>query len=178
MSQLLGPAPTGRTGTGTHIGSNFWKFYLTRTGFTLGESFSLVKVFRLFRLEWIFLVFRVWTQYIDVEHLIYWQGQRVCDALLDIEIDIVGGWKCLHIMGFFNLLHLFGRTQVLTVEHAQVSIEILYKPPVKSLELIFNWGPCWNLPLFCLSLNMQALFNMFNIVVFKLFSHGRFCFTC
>jgi hypothetical protein len=83
-------------------------------------------------------VFRVWTQYIDVEHLIYWQGQRVCDALLDIEIDIVGGWKSLHIMGFFNLLHLFGRTQVLTVEHAQVSIEIQYEPPVKSPELIFN----------------------------------------
>ncbi len=81
-----------------------------------------------------FFVFRVWTQYIDVEHLIYWRGQRVCDALL----DIVGGWKCLHITGFFNLLHLFGRTQVLTVEHAQVSIEIFYEPPVKSLELIFN----------------------------------------
>ncbi len=36
------------------IGSNFWKFYLTKTGFTLGESVSLVNVFRLFRLEWIF----------------------------------------------------------------------------------------------------------------------------
>jgi hypothetical protein len=33
-----------------HIGSNFWKFYLIKTGFTLGEPFSLVKVFRLFRL--------------------------------------------------------------------------------------------------------------------------------
>jgi hypothetical protein len=43
------------------IGSNFWKFYLIRIGFTLGEPVSLVKVFRLFRLEWIFLVFRVWT---------------------------------------------------------------------------------------------------------------------
>ncbi len=93
-----------------------------------------MKVFRLFRLEWIFLVFRVWIQYIDVENLIYWQGQCVCDALL----DKVGGWKCLHIMGFFNLLHLFGSTQVLTVEHVQVSIEIFYKPPVKRLELIFN----------------------------------------
>ncbi len=28
-----------------------------------------------------FLVFRVWTQSVDVQHLIYWQGQRVCDAL-------------------------------------------------------------------------------------------------
>ncbi len=44
------------------IGSSFWKFYLIRTNFTLGELVSLVKVFRLFRLEWIFLVFRVWTQ--------------------------------------------------------------------------------------------------------------------
>jgi len=36
------------------IGSNFWKFYLIRIGFTLGELVSLVKVFRLFRLERIF----------------------------------------------------------------------------------------------------------------------------
>jgi hypothetical protein len=32
------------------IGSNFGKFYLIRTDFTLGESVSLMKVFRLFRL--------------------------------------------------------------------------------------------------------------------------------
>jgi hypothetical protein len=44
------------------IGSNFWKFYLIRTSFTLGELVSLVKVFGLFRLEGIVLVFRVWTQ--------------------------------------------------------------------------------------------------------------------
>jgi hypothetical protein len=30
------------------IGSNFWKFYIIRTSFTLGEPVSLVKVFRLF----------------------------------------------------------------------------------------------------------------------------------
>jgi hypothetical protein len=60
--------------------SNFWKFFLIRTSFTLGEPVSLVKVFRLFRVECIFLVFRVWTQYVDVQHLIYWQGQRVSDA--------------------------------------------------------------------------------------------------
>jgi hypothetical protein len=41
---------------------NFWKFYLIRTSFTLGELVSLVKVFRLFRLERFVLVFRVWTQ--------------------------------------------------------------------------------------------------------------------
>jgi hypothetical protein len=34
-----------------HIGSNFRKFYLIRTGFTLGEPVSLVKVFRLVRLD-------------------------------------------------------------------------------------------------------------------------------
>ncbi len=33
------------------IGSNYWKFYLIKTSFTLGEWVSLVKVFRLFRLE-------------------------------------------------------------------------------------------------------------------------------
>jgi hypothetical protein len=46
----------------TLIRSNFWKFYLIRTGFTLSESVSLLKMFRMFKLEWIFLVFRVWTQ--------------------------------------------------------------------------------------------------------------------
>jgi hypothetical protein len=52
------------------IGSNFWKFYLIRTSFiTLGEPVSLVKMFRLFRLEWILLVFRAWTQSVDVQHL-------------------------------------------------------------------------------------------------------------
>jgi len=66
-----------------HIGSNFWKFYIIRTDFTSGELVFLVKVFGLFRLEWIFLVFGVWTQYIDVHHLIYWQYHRVCDALLN-----------------------------------------------------------------------------------------------
>jgi hypothetical protein len=51
------------------IGSNFWKFYLIRTGFTLGEPVSLVKVFRLFRSKQIFLVqsvdivFRCTTSY-------------------------------------------------------------------------------------------------------------------
>jgi hypothetical protein len=44
------------------IGSNFWKFYLIRTGFTLGELVFLVKVFRLFRSGPILLVFRAWTQ--------------------------------------------------------------------------------------------------------------------
>jgi hypothetical protein len=46
------------------------------------NQFFYMKVFRLFRLELIFSVFsRVSTQYVDVQHLIYWQGQRVCDAL-------------------------------------------------------------------------------------------------
>jgi hypothetical protein len=41
---------------------NFWKSYLIRISFTLGEVVSLVKVYRLFGLEWTVLVFRVWTQ--------------------------------------------------------------------------------------------------------------------
>jgi hypothetical protein len=69
-------------GPGCHTGSKFWKLYLIRTNLTLLELVSLVKsVFKLFKLEWIVLVFRVWTQYVDVQHLMYWQGQRVCDAL-------------------------------------------------------------------------------------------------
>ncbi len=63
------------------IESNFWKFYLIKIGFKLHEPVSLVIVFRPFKLEWIFWVFQVWTQLVDVQHLIYWQGQRVCDAL-------------------------------------------------------------------------------------------------
>ncbi len=38
------------------IGSNVWKFYLIRTRFALCELVSLVKVFRLVRLELIFFV--------------------------------------------------------------------------------------------------------------------------
>jgi hypothetical protein len=41
------------------IGSKFWKFYLIRTSFTSGELVSLVKEFKLFRLERIVLVLRV-----------------------------------------------------------------------------------------------------------------------
>jgi hypothetical protein len=67
-----------------HIGSNFWKFYFIRISFTLSEPVFLVEVFRLFRLEQIVLMFRVWTQQVDVQHFIYWQGQHVCDALFHI----------------------------------------------------------------------------------------------
>jgi hypothetical protein len=49
---LLGPAPTGTRDY--RFRSNFWKFYLIKTGFTLGEPVSLVKVFRLFILEQMF----------------------------------------------------------------------------------------------------------------------------
>ncbi len=75
---LLGPVP--HRNRDYPIGSDFWKFYLNRTCFTLSEPVSLVKVFRLVRLEWIVLVFRVWTQQVDVQHLIYWQGECVQHA--------------------------------------------------------------------------------------------------
>jgi hypothetical protein len=32
---------------------DIWKFYLIRTGFTLGELVSLVKVFRVFRMDFL-----------------------------------------------------------------------------------------------------------------------------
>ncbi len=51
---VFGPCPHRERVYG--IGSNFGKFYLIRTNFTFGELVSLVKVFRLFRLEWIFFV--------------------------------------------------------------------------------------------------------------------------
>jgi hypothetical protein len=53
---FIGPCP--HRDTDYRIGSNFWKFYLIRTG----ELGFLVKVFRLFRSERSFLVFRVCTQ--------------------------------------------------------------------------------------------------------------------
>jgi len=74
------------------LGSGTLAFDPTFGSFTFLESVScnvvsLVKVFRLFRLEWIVLVFRVWTQEVDVQHLIYWQGQPVCDALLNLTLQ-------------------------------------------------------------------------------------------
>jgi hypothetical protein len=59
---VIGPCLCG--GRDYRIGSNFGKFYLIRTSFTLGDPVSLVKVFRLFRLERIFfgVQLRVWTQ--------------------------------------------------------------------------------------------------------------------
>jgi hypothetical protein len=49
---FIGPCPH-RT-RDYHIGSNLWKFYVVRTGFILDKQVFWVKVFRLFRLEWIF----------------------------------------------------------------------------------------------------------------------------
>jgi hypothetical protein len=80
---VIGPCPHRDRDYG--IGSNFWKFYLIKTSFILVELVFFVKVFRLFRLAWIVLVFRLWTQEIEVQHLIYWQGQCVWDALFCVE---------------------------------------------------------------------------------------------
>jgi len=60
LGMFVGPCP--HRDSNYPIGSNFWKFYLIKISFTLHEPVSLVKVFRLFQLEQIFLVFRVWTQ--------------------------------------------------------------------------------------------------------------------
>ncbi len=67
LGMFVGPCP--HRDRNYHIESNFWKFYLIKIGFTLHEPVSLVKVFRLFKSEQIFLVFGVWTQYVDVQHL-------------------------------------------------------------------------------------------------------------
>jgi hypothetical protein len=75
LFSLLGPGspPPGR-GT-IALDPTFGSFTLLKTGFTLGEPVSLLKVYRLFRLERIFfLVFRVWTRHIDAQHLVYWQS--------------------------------------------------------------------------------------------------------
>jgi len=49
---FIGPCP--HMDRDYHIGSNLWKFYVVRTGFILDKQVFWVKVFRLFRLEWIF----------------------------------------------------------------------------------------------------------------------------
>jgi hypothetical protein len=38
----------------------------------------------------------VWAQKVDVQHLIYWQGQRVCDALF-FFVFLVDGFSSLPI---------------------------------------------------------------------------------
>jgi hypothetical protein len=60
LGMFVGPCPHRDRDYG--IGSNFWKFYLIKIGFTLHQLVSLVKMFRLFKSKRIFLVFRVWTQ--------------------------------------------------------------------------------------------------------------------
>ncbi len=85
------------------IGSNFWKFYLISIGFTLGEPVFLVNVFKLFRLEPIFLVLRVWTQYVDVQYLIYWQGQRVCGAFDECSLNSQIHLQCREVLSMYML---------------------------------------------------------------------------
>jgi hypothetical protein len=41
---IFGPWPHKDKDKDYRIGSNFWKFYLIKTNFTLGELISLVKV--------------------------------------------------------------------------------------------------------------------------------------
>jgi hypothetical protein len=65
---FVGPCPDRYYG----IGSNFWKFYLVKTSFTLGWT----GVF-----WWKCLDDLDWNGFYS--HLIYWQGQRVCDALFN-----------------------------------------------------------------------------------------------
>jgi hypothetical protein len=73
----LGPPPIG-TGT-IALDPTFGSFtLLDRTDFTLSNWFLCWKCLDW---NWFFLVFRVWTQHVDVQHLIYWLGQRVYDAL-------------------------------------------------------------------------------------------------
>jgi hypothetical protein len=72
------------------IGSNFWQFYLIRTSFTLDEPVSLVKVFRLFRLEWNFWVDRVGrctTYYLLAGPACLWcLALFVCNHALTLQI--------------------------------------------------------------------------------------------
>ncbi len=87
-------------------------------------------MFRLFRLEQIFLVFRVWTQYVDVQHLMYWQGQLVCDALF-YSTNI-------YIKLKFTLYH----------ETLFVGLALLGKDIVFRYISLRDFGPLGNRPIF------------------------------
>jgi hypothetical protein len=82
------------TGTGTNrIRSNFWKFYLIKTSFTL-DALVFLGESVLDCLDWNRFFSGVRT--VDnngkwrVQHLIYWQGQCVCDALFHTFFQVFG----------------------------------------------------------------------------------------
>ncbi len=62
-------------------------------------------------------MFRVWTHKVDAQHLIYWQGQCVCDALFCFQVFSSGSYVLPHHIiivfphSFFkvpqNVLNLF-----------------------------------------------------------------------
>ncbi len=73
---LLGLAPVG-AGT-IALDPTFGSFYLITISLTSGERVSLMKVFRLFRLEWIVLVFRVWMDTVGTCTTSYLLAGPVC----------------------------------------------------------------------------------------------------
>jgi hypothetical protein len=94
--------------------------------FTLLEPVSLVKVFRLFRLERIFLcVQSVDIILVDVQHLIYWQGQRVCDAFVHHKI------RTSHTPKRKISMHTYLKAQLTIVQQPQVPTKALqaWYPP-------------------------------------------------
>ncbi len=114
---FVGSVPT--RGRDYCIWSNFWKFYLIKIGFTLGELVSLVKVFRLFKLEQMFFCCsRVWTHKVDAQHLIYWQGHCVCDALFCFQV-------------FSSCSYVFPYHIIIVIPHS------FFKVPQNVLNLLF-----------------------------------------
>ncbi len=92
-------------GTGIVAFANFWKFYFIRTGFTLGEPVSLVKVFRLFKLEQMFFgvesvdtVGRCTTSYLSTGPAWLWRFVLFCSC----EIHHTGCLDC--VLGVFGKL--------------------------------------------------------------------------
>jgi hypothetical protein len=96
---VVGPYPQ-RDRDYHHIWSNFWKFYFIKTD----ELVFLVKVFRLFQLEWIFfwVLGTVDTVAKRYNILCNWQGQRVCDAFCFVMIS------CCSRLEVFNKVMLMG----------------------------------------------------------------------
>jgi len=100
------------------IGFNFWKFYLIRTSFTLGEPVCLVKVFRLFRLKRIYFG----VQSIDTVHRCkpsYLLAGPAClwclvvswffNVDFNFHLNFVGHWSCNGNLEF-HFLHKWHNT--------------------------------------------------------------------
>jgi hypothetical protein len=125
---FVGPCPHRDMDYG--IWSKFWKFCLIKIGFTLGELVSLVKVFRLFKLEHMFFgvqsvdtVGRCTTSYLLVGPMCLW-----CLVFKWFLMCSPSYYHCFHIHSskflnlFFNVLVQFPNNESFFILHYLLKI--------------------------------------------------------